>query len=55
METIANPIILKIYIRQSEVNPAIISSLQNFLNSNPIFLSTDVAFTQFKNEAGKDN
>lgn len=54
-KSFANSIKLKIFIRQIEANPSIINTIQNFLNTNPTFLSKDASFTHFVDESGKDN
>lgn len=52
----ANTLLLKIYLRQTEVRPAIAESgILELLNANVDFLDSDAAITVFKDEDSKSN
>lgn len=52
----ANTLLLKVYLRQSEVRPSVAQSgVTSLINSGASFLTTDAAITQFTDEDSKSN
>ncbi|WMI66095.1 SusD/RagB family nutrient-binding outer membrane lipoprotein [Aestuariibaculum sp. YM273] len=52
----ANTMLLKLYLRQSEVRPSVAQSgITTLMNSGATFLSSDAAITQFTDEDSKSN
>lgn len=52
----ANTMLLKLYLRQTEVRPSVAQAgIQQLLSSGAIFLTEDAAITQFIDEANKSN
>ena len=52
----ANTLLLKLYLRQSEVRPSVSESgIKELLDANTTFLARDAAITQFKDEQDKSN
>ena len=52
----ANTLLLKLYMRQSKVNPTLAETeIKNLINSGATFLSSDAAMTQFEDAPNRSN